>query len=110
MVSKLWLNLLIWGLGDRLEKKDDYKTDLLLVLDLMVWYSLLSLSLKTGADLLILWVLAPLVSTPLIWIVTQFAIGYLMVRNARGQSQKRKVVASKESIAHPAGGSDSEEP
>src|SRR5712692_9677352 len=69
MVSKLWLNLLIWGLGDRLEKKDDYKTDLLLVLDLMVWYSLLSLSAQTG-DFLIVWLVAAAIKTPQIWIVT----------------------------------------
>ncbi len=32
MVSKAWSNLLLWGLGDRLEKRNDYKTDLLLVI------------------------------------------------------------------------------
>jgi hypothetical protein len=110
VVSKLWLNLLIWGLGDRLEKRDDYKTDLLLVVDLMAWYSLLSLSLRSGANLLLLWLLAPLANTPLTWIVTQLVLGYLMVRYARQHSQTRKVVASKEGISRPAGVSDSEEP
>ena len=44
MVSKLWLDLILWGLGDRLEKRYDYKTDVLMVLNLMSWYALMIFS------------------------------------------------------------------
>lgn len=109
MVSKLWWNLLLWGLGDRLEKKNDYKTDLLLVLNLMAWYSLLSLTAQTG-NFLLVWLLAAAVNTPQIWIVTQLVVGYIMARKARSPSPTKKAFSSKEAVSSPAGASDSEEP
>ncbi len=109
MVSKLWLNLLLWGLGDRLEKKNDYKTDLLLVLDLMAWYSLFSLTTQTG-DFLIVWFVAAAVKTPQIWIVTQLVVGYVMVRKARPRSPTKKTFSPSEVFSPPARPAESEEP
>ena len=89
MVSKIWWDLLLWGMGDRLEHKNDYKTDILLILDVLAWYSLFSLTIQTG-NFLVVWLLAAAVKTPQIWIATQLAVGYVMARRARSPPQTVK--------------------
>jgi len=86
MVSKLWLNILLWGLGDRLEKKNDYKTDILLVLDIMIWYSLFFFATLNHG--LIYW-LVGIVELPEAWIGTQLGVGYIMVKKAERPKEGR---------------------
>ncbi len=108
MVSKVWLNLLLWGLGDRLEKRNDYKTDILMILNIMNWYSLLILSSKYGG-FPTFW-LVSIVLLPASWLGTQLAVGYVMVRKGR-KARTQKFVGVKEAAAsRPTGGSESEEP
>jgi hypothetical protein len=108
--KKIWVNLLLWGLGDRLEKLNDYKTDILMVVDIMLWFSLLILAPGEGG--LLYWVVALL--NPASSIVVQLLVGYLLVRGARRQvgtpvgptSSKKEVTAER-----PASGPlESEEP
>ncbi len=107
MVSRAWSNLLLWGLGDRLENRNDYKTDILMILDVMNWYSVLVLSGKYGG-FPTFWLLS-IVVLPASWLGTQLAVGYVMVRKGRAIPMK-KPVSAREASPRPAGGSESEEP
>jgi hypothetical protein len=94
MVSKSWFDLLLWGLGDRLEGKHDYKTDILLVLDIMIWYSVISLTAGGGVTTFLLgWLLFPLFNNPAYWIGTQLGVGYVMgkmtMRGTKRQEGRR---------------------
>jgi hypothetical protein len=113
MVSKLWLNLLLWGLGDRVEKRNDYKTDILMVLNVMTWYAMIIFSwIYSG----LFWFIA-IIDIPASWIGTQILVGYLLVKGARSQqpreakpvkSSPRQVMAPSPSSSRPS--SESEEP
>jgi hypothetical protein len=109
MVSKRWLNLLVWGLGDRLEKKNDYKTDILMVLNIMTWYSLALSASALKLNLLAFWLLS-IVIVPEAWIGTQLGVGYIMVKKAEPQVQKRETTAEQTPVLSVGASKESEEP
>ena len=90
MASKLWLNLLLWGLGDRLEKKSDYKTDILMVLNIMTWYSLLIFGTMYGG--FVYW-LVSVINLPASWLGTQLGVGYIMVKKAEKQLPRQETLS-----------------
>ncbi len=109
MVSKLWWNLVLWGLGDRLERKSDYKSNILMVLNAMTLYSLVILSGLYGG--LTYWLLSSVLLAPASWIGTQLAIGYVLVRNGRTVRLKSGPETERGATAGgPVAGSGSEEP
>ncbi len=108
MVSKAWLNLLLWGLGDRLEKRNDYKTDILMILNIMNWYSVLILSGKYGG-FPTFWVLSILL-LPASWLGTQLVVGYVMVRKGAKARAQKSVDVKRAATSRPTGSSESEEP
>jgi hypothetical protein len=87
MASGRWLNLLLWGLGERQVGDSDMMTDLLLVIDAFIWFGLFIELLRTGVKLfLAYWFLAPIIGEPIYWIVTQLAVGYAITRIAMKHS------------------------
>lgn len=80
MTAMRWLNLVLWGLGDRAEGTNDYRSDILLVVDLLVWAGIFTFAVQLSG-FLAFWVLAPLTGEPVYWIGTQLIIGYLLTRN-----------------------------
>jgi uncharacterized membrane protein YfcA len=107
MASKLWLNLLLWGLGDRLEKKNDYKTDILMVLNIMTWYSLLIFATEFGG--FVYW-LVSIINLPASWLGTQVGVGYIMVKKAERQVGKQGTTTEKMPVVSVGGPTESEEP
>lgn len=81
MSSDRWLNLFLWGLGDRMDGTNDLRSDLLLVTDLLLWIGIASFLVLEGPRVFIaFWLLAPLTGQPVYWIGTQLIIGYFMTR------------------------------
>jgi hypothetical protein len=109
MVSKLWLNLLLWGLGNRLEKRNDYKTDIMMVLNVMTWYSVVIFS---GPQIYgsFFWFFA-IINIPASWIGTQIVVGYLLARGAKREAVTKPVRPAPRAVTvPPPGPTDSEEP
>jgi hypothetical protein len=100
MSGARWLNLVVWGLGDYVDGIRDYRSILLLIVNLLVWVGLLASSVRLSPSLfLAFWLAAPIVGGPVYWIGTQIIVGYAMVRLGMGvgvslrSSQKRRVQA-----------------
>jgi len=111
MTPYRWLNLLLWGLGDRMEGTDDYRSDLLLVADLLVWVGTISFLALEGPGLfLALWALAPASGQPIYWIGTQLIIGYLMTRGWKKKATPAAVQAKPQQQGDAVAQGPSEEP
>ena len=89
MSSDRWWNLILWGLGNRLDKTNDYRSDLLMVVDLLIWIQLLAFLIIEGpVKFLVLWTIGfPLGGQFIDWIVIQLLIGYIIARGGWKRAQ-----------------------
>jgi len=99
MTSKRWLNLILGGLGDRLDGTNDYRSDLLLVVDALVWIGVLSFLVQYADIFLTLWIAGPLAGQPIYWVGTQIIVGYFVARG-----RKKGVPAKAQADAQSSGG------
>ena len=71
-------------------KDSDVKSDILLVLDLMIWLGLYVELLRVGAEyFLVYWLVAPVLGSPVYWVVTQLVVGYVITRSATKRNVKK---------------------
>jgi hypothetical protein len=95
MSSAIWLDLLLWGLGDRVEGKHDYKTDALLIVNLTTWLSLFvvpSFGLHSlGGTLTEVATLFLIPLLPSSWIGTQLGIGLALALIGRRNTTRGRL-------------------
>jgi hypothetical protein len=92
--SKRWLNLILWGLGDRLDGTNDYRSNILLLVDVLIWVGVISFLVQEPGLFIIFWALGPLTGQPvdiIFWVGTQVVVGYLMARNWKKQGTAMQV-------------------
>jgi hypothetical protein len=96
MSSAIWLDVLLWGLGDRLDGKQDYRTDALLVVNLTTWLTPFIVWYIGGTThslaTLVGWFLLPFL--PSSWIGTQVGIGVALALLGRKSIVRRETEAS----------------
>ncbi|MDA4122928.1 MAG: hypothetical protein OK456_07105 [Thaumarchaeota archaeon] len=112
MTSARWLNLVLWGLGDRLDGVADTKSNLLLLVNLLIWIDALAYLVQGGVTLFVeLYLLGPLLGHPAIWLGTQLIVGWILTRGWPKQRKKNvQAATSPQAQSGPVVAGPSEEP
>ncbi len=112
MTSARWSNLVLWGLGDRLDGVADTKSNLLLLVNLLIWIDALTFLVESGVGLFAyLFLLGPLLGFPAQWLGTQLIVGIILTKGWPRQRKKNLQTApSPQAQSGPVVAGPSEEP